>query len=395
MLISHIKKFIYIKTVKTAGTSVEAFFEPYCLPEDERNREVLHYHDEYVGESGIVGYRGPGAQNSSRRWWNHMPSTKIREQIGSAIWDKYFKFCVVRNPFDKLISAFYFKEYLLTREDGISSELKFKTLSSLKFQREEDFLDSLTYQSQEKRFRNWIVRGGGVNDRNLYLIDGEVCVDYFIRYENLLEGIEYVCHRVNIPFEPDCLPKFKVGNRPSDKMIDEYYDEQCIDIILEKYQFELEYFGYLPPAKFLSKLFFMFRYSGRLLIDSKDTIHAPNETLEESNLRLKEEVKSLKLDVEKHLSEKGVLSEEGVILRDRLSTLEEQSSILREELEHSKLSLSRTQRRLRRIVKRRNATLRNLRRRIRRLRAELEAIESSKFWKIRTFWFRLKQVWKQ
>ena len=32
MLVSHARKFIYTKTLKTAGTSVEVFLEPYCRP---------------------------------------------------------------------------------------------------------------------------------------------------------------------------------------------------------------------------------------------------------------------------------------------------------------------------------------------------------------------------
>jgi hypothetical protein len=31
MLVSHLKKFIFTKTKKTAGTSVESVFEPYCM----------------------------------------------------------------------------------------------------------------------------------------------------------------------------------------------------------------------------------------------------------------------------------------------------------------------------------------------------------------------------
>lgn len=35
MLISHRKRFIFTKTAKTAGTSVESYFEQYCMPEGE------------------------------------------------------------------------------------------------------------------------------------------------------------------------------------------------------------------------------------------------------------------------------------------------------------------------------------------------------------------------
>ncbi len=34
MLVSHSKKFIFLKTMKTAGTSVEIYLERYCVPSD-------------------------------------------------------------------------------------------------------------------------------------------------------------------------------------------------------------------------------------------------------------------------------------------------------------------------------------------------------------------------
>ena len=102
MLISHRKRFIFIKTVKTAGTSVESYFEKYCMPEGEW--QEAHTRDEYVSEEGIIGYRGPDASSST--WYNHMSAQKLLDLAGRDIWDSYFKFTVIRNPFDKLISAF-------------------------------------------------------------------------------------------------------------------------------------------------------------------------------------------------------------------------------------------------------------------------------------------------
>ena len=106
MLISHRKKFIFLKTAKTASTSVEAFFESWCLPEGEW--EISHARPEYCSESGIIGERSVNARNAI--WGNHMPADQIKNRIGTTIWEEYFKFTVVRNPFDKMVSGFYFFE---------------------------------------------------------------------------------------------------------------------------------------------------------------------------------------------------------------------------------------------------------------------------------------------
>ena len=105
MLVSHRYKFIYTKTRKTAGSSVESYFEPFCMGEGEWTER--HFREEYVSAAGIIGFRGKPANMGAARWWNHMPARLIRERLGEDTWRSYFKFCVIRNPFEKAISAFY------------------------------------------------------------------------------------------------------------------------------------------------------------------------------------------------------------------------------------------------------------------------------------------------
>jgi hypothetical protein len=48
MLISHRKRFIFFKTSKTAGTSVESFFEKFCYAEGEW--KFSHAREETISE---------------------------------------------------------------------------------------------------------------------------------------------------------------------------------------------------------------------------------------------------------------------------------------------------------------------------------------------------------
>ena len=102
MLISHRKKFIFTKTVKTAGTSVEVLFEPYCMADGEW--QPTHSRDMYVSETGIIGMR---AARPEALWYNHMPAQAIRWKLDPEIWDSYLKFTTIRNPFDKMISGYF------------------------------------------------------------------------------------------------------------------------------------------------------------------------------------------------------------------------------------------------------------------------------------------------
>nr|NQU92415.1 sulfotransferase family 2 domain-containing protein [Bacteroidota bacterium] len=213
MLISHRKRFIYTKTHKTAGTSIESYFEKYCMKESDWSYTVLR--DITIGEEGIIGYRGMNAKD--KYWRNHMPASEIRNKTGPSIWDKYFKFCVIRNPFDKLISGFYFTSDKVVTHDLIMG------------------------------FRNWIKSGKTQLDRNKYMIGEKICMDYFIKYEELNAGVKEVCDKLNIPFEPERIPEINSGYRDKEIPVKAFYDDETITIISKAYKFEMEYFNYDIP----------------------------------------------------------------------------------------------------------------------------------------------------
>lgn len=234
MLVSHRKQFIYTKTGKTGGTSIESYFEPSCMPDNEWS--FSHARDEYVNSTGIIGYRGNNSKG--KKWYNHMSAKEIKVILGNYIWDKYFKFCAIRHPFDKLISEFYFFENSLNKSSLLNLNF-FKFRISL--------LLGGNSNNEIDRFRYWVLKYGYPSDRDKYLIDGKVCIDYFIKYENFKDGIQHVCSILGIDFASEHIRRLKSGIRPSNYSIKDYYDTKTIEIVLERYEFEMELFGYDIP----------------------------------------------------------------------------------------------------------------------------------------------------
>jgi len=218
VLVSFHKRFIYTKTNKTAGTSVEIFFEPYCLPPE--GYEQAHFRGETVTDYGVVGFRGANMP-ADTIWYNHMPAERVREFLGSEVWDECFKFCTIRNPFDKLVSMYSF-QMSRRKQNPLSPE----------------------FSAVRRDFLDWVKARRFVGDKDKYMIDGSVCVDYFIRFENLLNDLAEVCQKLGIERDVSELESFKSRSRVNDQHFSEFYDSEARQIVAEAYAFELDRFGY-------------------------------------------------------------------------------------------------------------------------------------------------------
>ena len=192
MIINHKYKFIFLKTRKTAGTSIEIALSQHCdtndiitlSKKDKRKRQEL-------GFGGVKNYNVPLRFYSKLDWlrylrsgkpkqfFNHASAQFIRENVGEDIWHSYFKFCFERNPFDKAISLYYYS----TREPRPKIS---------------DFLDSVTIDW----LSNW----------DIYTINDQVAVDFVGRYENLAEDLAIVKDKLGL-FGELSLPKAKGSHR--------------------------------------------------------------------------------------------------------------------------------------------------------------------------------------
>ena len=184
MIISHRHKFIFIKTRKTAGTSLEFVLANICGPEDvitpNSNREERQRKAE--GMKGAQNTAFPYKYYTITDCFNHLRKRKrikfrnhhragfIHRHIPSEIWDGYFKFCFERNPYERYISLYYF----LNRKGEIKESMN-------------DFLKWKINRSPKMS--------------SYYTIGGQLAVDKLYRYEDLEESFADICERLNLPSE--------------------------------------------------------------------------------------------------------------------------------------------------------------------------------------------------
>jgi len=182
MIISHKYRFIFVKTSKTAGTSIEVFLSDICGPHDiltpiypiVESHAPRNYNGFFNPITELVKKRCRGARGTlknfyaKRRFYNHMPAWLIRERIGHKIWAEYYKFCVERNPWDKTLSHYYM---LRARNGG--------GLSLQEYFRKGCFC--LNYPKY--------------TDAN-----GDVMVDRILKYESLNQELADLLGKLGIPF---------------------------------------------------------------------------------------------------------------------------------------------------------------------------------------------------
>ena len=151
-----------------------------------------------------------------------MSARQILDKIGDKTWYGYLRFATIRNPYDKAVSAYFFKKH----------------------RRGEPIIDPF---QERDAFKIWLESEGPPKDRNKFMIKGEYCLSDVIRYESMLSDLERICMRVGVPFEPSRLPQAKSGIRPAWATVNAMYSDSARALVNELCAFEIEFFGYKFP----------------------------------------------------------------------------------------------------------------------------------------------------
>lgn len=209
MIVSHARRFVFVKTVKTAGTSLEIALCRHCgkddiiTPIDDRDEEKRRA----IAGRGPQNFRKSLRQSSpaerlkflatgrtAPRFQEHYPAWLIRRELGPEIWNGYFKFAVARHPFDRCVSRYFWsRAYELDKRIG-------------NWENFPDFDQFLRY------------RAGLINENwTLYSEQDRVIVDFVVRYEHLEEDLAVISDRIGLDhniFDEMKSIRTKEGHRP-------------------------------------------------------------------------------------------------------------------------------------------------------------------------------------
>ena len=221
-----------MKTIKTAGTSIEISLSRFCGPDDivtpisikdEAIRKELGVYpqnynnysrflriDEYKAKDFYALLRQLKRPKVTTNFYNHISAKQIKYAIGSKVWNSYYKFCFVRNPWDRAISNYFWEK----DKNGISSS-----------------------------FGEWLFSQNPNWNWYIYTISNRVAVDFIGRYEDLDKDLAEVCKKINIPYD-NWLPSAKGNIRKDRSHYSQFLTPDQAKYIEERCKDEIKLFGY-------------------------------------------------------------------------------------------------------------------------------------------------------
>lgn len=181
--------------------------------------KLVFLHIPKTGGSSI--YRAlEKAVGARRQNETHTEIVRAKEFLGKK-WERYFKFSFVRNPWDRIVSAY---EYNRQHKQAFSPGGSLPGVSC---------------------FRDWVY--WWVEHRKSYqypyvVENGELVVDLLGRYENLQEDFAEICRRVGVSPVP-VLGRYKASPHPP---YQEYYcyAGELRRVVGDLFRKDIEIFGY-------------------------------------------------------------------------------------------------------------------------------------------------------
>jgi chondroitin 4-sulfotransferase 11 len=195
VIVSQRAQCIFVHIQKTGGSSIE---------------KLLRAHDSAIGSHLHNGRR-------------HLSALEMEAIIAPDIWNSYFKFAFVRNPWDRLVSWYHMCTQAV-HHNNFSRYIKDNAPTFA------DFLTRTTTGIAAKTTWNQL---DYVTDER-----GQVMIDFIGRYETLHEDLSVVTRRLALPFD---VPH---ENKSRHRNYREYYTDETAGIVARRFEKDIRHFGY-------------------------------------------------------------------------------------------------------------------------------------------------------
>ncbi len=163
----------------------------------------------------------------------HRFASELRSLYGAELWESYFKFGFVRNPWDRLVSWWEMIRRNVAEGRPMNGFQRYVVSHAATF---EDFIRKCGAEYRDHDGSKWIYR-----NQVDYLTDssGALLVDFVGRFENLSADFGFVAARLGLA--SGAVPHM---NRSNHRLYPEYYSGELRDIVAQRYARDIAAFGY-------------------------------------------------------------------------------------------------------------------------------------------------------
>ena len=215
MLLSNTHNFILVSVSKTGTTSMIEALKKHIPTKSE---------DFDIRADDIVPHEKPG--EAIRK---HSSATELRDVLGEERFNSMFKFCFVRNPWDRQVSM-----YLFARRSPVPPPVT-ECGQPVHWHDHVIGATELSFCEYLRRFQNRLTPYiGDIADEN-----GDVLVDFVGRFESMQADFDSALQTIGLP--PISLPHL---NRSERRDYVSYYDDECVGIVAHTHAREIELFQY-------------------------------------------------------------------------------------------------------------------------------------------------------
>jgi len=238
LILSHERQFIFLKTRKTAGTSIEIALSDHCGPMDIKTPISLE--DEAVrmdkGQAPsnyfVCGPYRPGETPPGYKegtitkpqydkfkqiprqfhmFRNHATASEIIKFSGKTIWDRYFTFTVERNPWDFQVSRYFWRKKMIPTYD----------------------LDFETFLHKEGNVSNW----------DIYTLNDKVAVNAVVLFEDLAAGLSHLQGKLGFDIS-EGLPHAKGNTARQKRDYKDFYNDAQRKFVAQRFEKVIDTFKY-------------------------------------------------------------------------------------------------------------------------------------------------------
>lgn len=201
-ILSYSKQFIFIHNYKAAGISLSKVLSKY------EPHSWLHT---ALRRSGVKKYY-PTLANFQA----HATATEVRDLVDDEIFNTFYKFAFVRNPWDWQVSLYF---YMLKTK----WHFQHSVVKRMSFDEYIEWRVNHDFESQSQQ----------IADEN-----GNILVDFVGRFENIEEDFSKICNRLSIP------ASLSHRNRSKHAPYRDYYNPRTRQLIRNAFAEDIERFNY-------------------------------------------------------------------------------------------------------------------------------------------------------